>query len=177
MVWIASSGTLGSANTVSFSSIPQTFTHLQLRVFGRSQGGGNATFNLQINGDGGANYGYGYHYLLGDGSTTGSGTTGSSSQASIQFPNIASSSETSGVFGNVVIDILDYTNTNKNKVTRAIGGYDNNGSGKVQLTSGLWLSTAAITSLSFASSVSPYTFAAGTRFDLYGITSSAVTGA
>jgi hypothetical protein len=171
------SATLGSANTVSFSSIPQTFTHLQLRVFGRSQGGGNATFNLQINGDSGANYGYGYHYLLGDGASASSGTAGSGSQTSIQFPNIASSSETSGVFGNVVIDILDYTNTNKNKVTRAIGGYDNNGSGKVQLTSGLWLSTAAITLLTFASSVSPYTFAAGTRFDLYGIQTSNATGA
>jgi len=176
MVWIAGS-TLSSANTVSFTSIPQTFKHLQIRVFGRSQGGGNATFNLQINGDGGANYGYGFHYLLGDGSSASSGTTGSASQASIQFPNIASSSETSGVFGNVVIDFLDYTNTSKNKVTRAIGGYDNNGSGKVQITSGLWLSTAAITSLSFASSVSPYTFAAGSRADLYGITSSQVTGA
>jgi hypothetical protein len=169
--------TLGSANPISFSSIPQTFTHLQVRVFGRSQGGGNATFNLQINGDSGANYGYGYHYVLGDGASTSSGTTGSSSQTSIQFPNIASSSETSGVFGSVVIDILDYTNTNKNKVTKAIGGYDNNGSGKIQLTSGLWLNTAAITSLSFASSVSPYTFAAGTRFDLYGIQTSNATGA
>jgi hypothetical protein len=169
--------TLGSANTVSFSSIPQTFTHLQLRVFGRSQGAGNGAFNLQINGDGGANYGFGFHYLLGDGASASSGTTGSGSQAAIYFPNIASSSETSGVFGNVIIDILDYTNTNKNKVTRAIGGYDNNGSGKVQLTSGLWLSTAAITSLTFASSTSPYTFAAGTRFDLYGIQTSNATGA
>jgi len=43
---------------------------------------------------------------------------------------------------------LDYTNTNKNKVCRLLGGYDDNGnSGSVRLQSILWKNTSAITSI------------------------------
>ena len=159
----------GSASTVVFSGIPANYTHLQVRVSARSQGGPNGTFNLQLSGDGTTAYGYGFHFFKGDGSSASAGHTGSGSQTSIQLPWISSSSETTGVFSGVVIDILDYANLSKNKVIRSIGGFDNNGSGSAAITSGIWLSNSAVTSLTFASSVSPYTFAVGTQFSLYGI--------
>jgi len=37
-----------------------------------------------------------------------------------------------------IMDILDYTSTTKQKTLRALGGFDNNGSGTVGLSSGLW---------------------------------------
>ena len=50
-------------------------------------------------------------------------------------------------FGTFIIDILDYANTNKYKTTRALAGYDGNGSGGPSLDSGNWRNTNAITSI------------------------------
>ena len=73
------------------------------------------------------------------------------------------------------MDILDYTNTNKNKTIRAIAGFDANGSGTAGLWSSVYLDTSAITSIAVGTANS--NFAAGSRLDLYGITTSQVTGA
>jgi hypothetical protein len=62
-------------------------------------------------------------------------------------PYIPGSTQLANNYGCVIIDILDYTNTNKYKTVRSLGGYDNNGSGYTALFSGLWLNTAAITSI------------------------------
>jgi hypothetical protein len=47
----------------------------------------------------------------------------------------------------VLVDILDFGNTNKNKTVRAIRAEDYNGSGEIRLASSAWLSTSAVTSL------------------------------
>jgi hypothetical protein len=66
------------------------------------------------------------------------------------------------------------TNTSKNKVSRSLGGFDTNGAGRVVLYSGLYLSTVAINQIQIATDGN---LVAGTRCDLYGITTSQVTGA
>ena len=91
------------------------------------------------------------------------------------FQWIAGNGASANVFGTQIIDILDYANTNKNKTIRSISGIDNNGSGDVSLTSNLWMNTAAITSFEIGGF--GVNLAAGSRIDLYGITSSSVTGA
>jgi len=178
MVFIASTGTLsGSVGQVFFGDIPQTFTHLQVRTFGRINVNAinSATSGLQIN-TVGSNV-YDGHYLLGNGSAASSGRQGFYNAWFTQ-PYLSANNSGSNVFGVQMIDILDYTNTNKNKTIRAIGGFDDNNAGggaNVGLYSGLWMSTAAITSLTI--NVSGNLFVAGSRVDLYGITSSQVTGA
>jgi hypothetical protein len=72
------------------------------------------------------------------------------------------------VFGVGITDVLDYTNTNKNKVLRNLGGVDNNGSGRVAMTSGMWLNTNAITSITLVPSVGT-SFNEYSQFALYGI--------
>ena len=163
MVWIASTTASGSTSSVEFTNIPQTFTHLQIRLFAKTAS--TAAFDsiaMNINGASGE----ARHDVYGTGASVGSSNAGTS-----LFVYVGGSAQ----FGVGIIDILDYTNTNKTKVSRSICGVDNNGSGLVALTSGLKLSTTAISSLTFIAGVP--NLAAGSRFDLYGITSSSVTGA
>lgn len=172
MVWIAGQ-TISTPGAITFSSIPQTFTHLQVRLTCRSDFAGAAAANfIRFNGDSGSSYPY--HFLLGDGSSaSSSGTTA----GTVGFlGNMSAATSTANVFTNCIADILDYTNTNKNKTLRNLQGYDANGSGQVYLASTLWLSTAAITSILLVSGGGA-NYVAGTRADLYGITTSSATGA
>jgi len=170
MVWIAGvTVTAGNQNSIyNFLSIPQTFTHLQMRVFARSTNGSTLDyFGVNYNGDNNNHY---QHTINGNGSTATS--SGGSTVGSI---DIAGGTSTANVFCSAIFDILDYTNTNKNKVRRVIGGADFNGSGNTALVSGLYSgSLNAITSIGVFTSTN---FAVGTRVDLYGITTSQVTGA
>jgi hypothetical protein len=67
----------------------------------------------------------------------------------------------------VLIDILDYASTTKNKTLRGFTGADLNGSGNSNIVSGLWINTAAITSIQIIAEATA--FKAGSTFALYGI--------
>jgi hypothetical protein len=67
----------------------------------------------------------------------------------------------------MVIDILDYANVNKYTTIRVLGGADLNGSGAINLVSGLWMNTAAVTS--FLISADSGNLAQYSSFALYGI--------
>lgn len=130
----------GDSSSITFSSIPQTYKHLQFRVLGRDNRAvvGN-TIRWQFNGDTALNYSS--HLLYGDGSSAAAfALTNDYGVATV----VSSNSATSGVFGAFIMDILDYTDTNKYKTTRTLGGFDNNGSGDIEIDSGLWRSTSAI---------------------------------
>jgi hypothetical protein len=156
----------GGSSTITFSSIPATYTHLQIRAIARSTRASvnNVYVNMQINSDTGSNYSY--HDLYGDGSTPTAGAITSANQNYIQ--RITASTATASVFGTFVIDILDYANTNKYKTLRSLGGFDLNGSGQIYLVSGLWRNTNAITTLQFTSQATG-DFAQYSQFALYGI--------
>jgi len=165
----------GSTNTFTFTNIPQTFTHLQIRVFGRDLQTFSTFDNLyfRLNSDAGANYAY--HLIQGDGaSATSNGVANSTFSPIGVNPSVNS---TANVFGATIIDILDYTNTNKFKTVRAISGADANGTGYVNLNSGLWLSTAAVTTIDLGGQNTNGYMAQYSRFDLYGISTSNATGA
>ena len=154
--------TLGSATaSVTFSSIPSTYTHLQIRaIFSPSVTG--AYTSLRFNSDTGANYTI--HKLSGNGSAA--SAAGYSSRTDTAFND--DSNGTTSIFGAVVCDILDYANTSKYKTQRSLYGVDLNGSGTMFLTSGLWQSTTAISTITIAATSSGL-FNQYSSFALYGI--------
>jgi hypothetical protein len=151
----------GGAATITFSSIPQTYTHLQIRCFARSTGptNGENTYIYFNNTPNATNYAW--HAVRGNGaSTAGSGGTNARIVA-----NVGSSNATS-VYSAMIIDVLDYTNTNKNKTVRNLYGFDSNGEGFVGLNSTLVPQTAATTQIDIDLN---YNFAQYSSFALYGI--------
>jgi hypothetical protein len=151
----------GGVSSVTFSSIPSTFQHLQIRSIVTANP--NARVGLQFNADTtGTNYSL--HYLYGNGSTVSSGYVANSFGVSV--------APSGSNFAGVIVDILDYGNTNKYKVSRSLSGQDRNGAGDILIYSTLWRNTAAIGSIELY----PYevtgqsgTFPQYSHFALYGI--------
>jgi hypothetical protein len=85
---------------------------------------------------------------------------------------ITSASQLASSFGVGIVDILDYTSTNKTKVIRSLTGADVNGSFNtynIRMGSGMWLtSNTALSSITIDVGVGPY-FSANSQFALYGI--------
>jgi hypothetical protein len=82
--------------------------------------------------------------------------------ANTVFP---AANSTSGIFGALIVDVLDYTNTNKNKTIRALGAEQNNAGGFMDLDSGAYYSTNPVTSIQ----ISNGPFVVNSSFALYGI--------
>jgi hypothetical protein len=161
---ITTVGSGGAAN-VEFTSIPETYTHLQVRVTAQNnQGVTNTGMLIQFNSDTGNNYSW--HRIFGTGAFAQSSAT--SSTSSIRIDRIAAYSSANSIFGVCVCDILEYANTNIYKTIRNIGGSDNNGSGTIALNSGNWRSTSAITSIKFVPADGG-NFNQYSSFALYGI--------
>jgi len=155
----------GGSSSISFTSIPSTYKHLQIRysAIPTSTTSGHRV-RLRFNSDTANNYAT--HILLGDGAVTNAIAATSTSQitAGSNIVNIGSLMAISGV-----IDVLDYALTTKNRTVRTLTGGDFNGNGEMDLTSGLWINTAnAITSILLYFD-SPNTVAQHSRFALYGI--------
>jgi hypothetical protein len=165
------SGLLSGAG-VNISGISQSFDHLQLRLFMRSTAAATtAIASLQFNNDAGASN-YNSHSTQGDGSAASSSAQGTSTF--ITFPAVPAASTATGIFGAVIVDILDYKSTTQNKTVRMIAGYDSNGSGLAAFKSGLWFRTPeAINTINLGITTG---WAAGSRWDLYGISNSPRTG-
>jgi hypothetical protein len=154
----------GGASYAEFTSIPATYTHLQIRGINRKTGGSWGQTRLRFNSDTGNNYAQ--HFLYGDGSSVTSGNNGNPIDW-ISGGIETGTTQSASVFGSYVIDILDYANTNKYKTSRSLGGGDNNGSGYVWYSSGVWMNTNAITSIRLTPENNNY--AQYTTFALYGI--------
>ena len=137
----------GGASSITFSSIPSTYTHLQIRGIGKFDPTVTDQSNIlyNINSDTGTNYTL--HSLRGNG--TAASAYGAASTPALYTNGIIPSSVSTrtNMFGVTVTDFLDYKNTNKYKTMRSLGGFDANGSGYLTLSSGVWMNTAAITSI------------------------------
>jgi len=155
----------GGAADVEFTSIPADYTHLQLRVIGRTaKASGNDYAKLTFNNVGGTSYAT--HYLWGTGSSVQFHAFTSSSFIYLDF--VTGTSQLSNSFSAYVLDILDYANTNKNKTVRWLGGQDLNGDGVIILQSGLFNNTAAISSIKLVPN-SATNWLQYSHFALYGI--------
>ena len=153
-------------NTITFSSIPSTYKHLQLRIMTKSTstGTGVGWGGFTFNNDTGNNYTL--HVLYGSGSIT--GAYGAANYSAVCY-SLPGGNVGTNMFGISVVDIFDYTNTNKYKTTRSLGGGEFNGTGgeELDLISGVWMNTSAITSITFSGGAN--NFARYSSFALYGI--------
>jgi hypothetical protein len=157
--------TAGSAvANIQFTSIPATYTHLQIRGISRFTAASTETnILLEFNNDASAIYAD--HLLLGTGTTTASGNDINVTASFINTSPAASIA--SNIFAVNVFDILDYANTNKFKTTKNLTGWDSNGDGYVGLWSGLYRSTNAITSIKLTPRIG--NFVQYSSFALYGV--------
>lgn len=156
----------GGSSYVEFTSIPQTYTHLQIRGIGKFNGSGNIAIDaaMQFNGDTGNNYSR--HHIEG-----GSGTVVTSqgaNQSSIPVAVFSDNAYGSNFFQSFVCDILDYKNTNKYTSIKSISGYDVNNLtyNGVKIYSGNWRNTNAVTSIKLFAGVN---IAEYSHIALYGI--------
>jgi len=159
----------GGSSSITFTSFPSTYTHLQIRGIARDNrsASGLATGGLQFNSD--STYtNYRGHILYGTGSTAAAATSQPSNGTALAFSTNGNSS-TANSFAAAVIDILDYANTSKYKTVRTLSGADNNDTtGEIDFVSGVWMSTAAITNITLI----PYgsnSFVQYSSFALYGV--------
>jgi hypothetical protein len=164
----------GGASNVEFTSIPSTYTHLQIRAISRYTGTQNsgAEVYMQFNNDTASNYSL--HRLLAYAnlSEAALSAAGLATQTRLQcgYTTGGTSGGTTNMFGAQVIDILDYKNTNKAKTVRTLGGYDSNtdtGYRSIGIHSGNWRSTSAITSIKIFPETDSW--AQYSSFALYGI--------
>lgn len=154
--------TLSSAqSSVTFSSIPATFKHLQVRCFAQSSHSTNVAGYIRLNGNTTITD-YSTHLIDGNGSSV------SAYGAADDYPQFTIPHSSTSTFSACVIDILDYTNTNKYKTIRSLSGFDANGSGLVRFNSGaLYSNTNAITEINIIGSTGNLT--QYSSFALYGI--------
>lgn len=131
----------GGSASITFSSIPQTYTDLLIVVSGRCTGSGNGlniTFNSNTSN-------YSNRALQGSGSSAGSFGTYNRNAGFVSF-----SSETASVFGSSAIYIPNYAGST-NKSYSADGVSENNATTSyLGIIAGLWSNTAAITSASLS---------------------------
>lgn len=152
----------GGSSSISFNSIATDWTHLQVRAIMRGSTSGIEPA-IRFNSDTGNNYAR--HRLQGNGTSAVGG--GDSNVSRVAFLSSIGLPDATSTFATIVVDILDYKNTSKYKTVRLLDGVDNNGSGNIELTSGLWMNTNAITSITILCDVN--NFAQYSHFALYGI--------
>lgn len=149
----------GGSGTISFTSIPSTFKHLQIRM--TATGSTVADALIRFNSDSGANY---FAHQMRGGGTSAQAYAYTSQNSMVITSNIGQSSSS---FNAAVCDILDYASTSKNKTLKSLTGYDLNGNGEIILWSGAWNNTAAISRIDII--MSSGTFGSNSSFALYGI--------
>lgn len=163
--------TLGtSASSITFSSIPATYRHLQIRGIVRDTGTA-ADWNLlsaTFNGDTAGNYSS--HGIRAYGATADIYPVQFTSTSNMYFGLLPSSFSGYGpTYAATVFDVLDYADTNKYKTLRTLNGADTNSAtyGYVYIGSGSWRSTTAVNSIQITAP--GRTLAQYSSFALYGV--------
>lgn len=162
----------GSETSLSFTSIPGTYKHLQIRGLGRYSGnafGFTIGLRVRFNNDTAANYAW--KKITGQGAAV-----AAIGYVDTDYGYVASSAAgggvTSNIFGVSVIDIEDYASTSKFKTFRYYAGTDANvasTSYELSIGSSLWRSTSAITRIDIQFTDAGGASATGSTFALYGI--------
>jgi hypothetical protein len=145
----------GGSDTITFSSIPATYTHLQIRAIFKNEYltyGGAQNFTWRCNGDTAGNYASQSMHATGDTAAAATTVTSEVNATYMTFPHLnVSDNVANDRYAICIMEVQDYRNTNKFKTFRNIGGVEQKGtSGFTSSTvfqSGLWRSTAAITSI------------------------------
>jgi len=145
----------GGQSTVSFTSIPATYKHLQIRITAVASTADDIA--MKVN----STVGLKTHWLRGNGTTAASIVNNPWSPYGLY---ISENGATPTNPTPIIVDLLDYTATNKNKVIKILGGRDENGSGRVWHAGALFDDLTAVSSITFTCSFGQYSSIA-----LYGI--------
>jgi hypothetical protein len=166
----------GGASSVTFTSIPQSYTDLKIVVSARNTESESAggLFYVNFNGSS-ANLSSRVLYAYGSGVGSLSSTA-----ASAIFGYITSSGSTASTFGNAEIYIPNYTSSNNKSVSVDAVNENNATDGRQDLVAGLWSSSSAITSITiYSARISDGTasgnFVQYSTFYLYGVAKQGVT--
>jgi hypothetical protein len=163
----------GNPSSLTFSSIPSGYKSLHIRGIAKDASGGSTIsgyINITFNGDTStSNYAFGY--LAGDANLTTSAAhngTGLNGYIGAYGAKAGQSTTSSTAYGAMLLDIIDYTSTSKYKTAKMLSGFAEASStvGKISAGSGVWQSTAAITSITLTTT---NTFATNTTYTLYGV--------
>lgn len=154
--------------SVTFSSLStyaSTYQHLQLRLVTRTtRNTRDDHLRFTFNGTGTSGS---WHILYGNGSSV-STSAGTSDGLIFGVFSIAAATQTASSFTPMVLDLLDPFETTKNKTYRYLTGMTglNN---IVELGSGGWFNTSALSSIKIENANEPSNLVTGSRFSLYGI--------
>lgn len=156
-----------SATSVTFANIPQTFAHLRLEICAREDGAvvTDEIFNL-FNGDIGVDYEW-IRTLSTPSTVTPSGGTGVNNP---RLCLITGASLGAGRFASSVVDFPNYASSNTAKTWRGISMASAGAGGLLGDYCGTWLNTSPLVQIALAPGTG--NFVAGSRFTLYGLTSS-----
>jgi hypothetical protein len=163
---IATNTLSSGSTTVTFSSIPSTYKHLQVRIYAKkTTGSGIADFIASFNGDTGANYTRSWTFTF-DGA--GPYTSRGLNNTGFSMGYLPSETGVANLYGSYLLDIVDYANTNKFKTVQYLNGAEKTAGGNSVVLHGTtsWLSTSAINSITFTCSDS---IVSGSSFALYGV--------
>jgi hypothetical protein len=137
------------ASSITFSSIPQNYTHLQLRLSTKTNrsNAGIDDMVMRFNSDSGTNYSIHGIYEY-----SGVYSFGNANTNYLTVQGASSTNTVANVLGVSIIDLLDYSITNKFKTVRILSGTNNNVTSGTNLgitafNSGNWRNTAAVTSI------------------------------
>jgi hypothetical protein len=159
----------GGSASISFTSIPATYKHLQIRANIRGTvSAANVDVLMRFNGDTGNMYTGTQVYGDGTGGINQNGLGGGvAGTNAYPFYTIGDTGQ-SNVFGPGILDIIDYADTGKYKVWKSLEGFDQNGAGgHILLRAGSYISLNAISSISLTPDSG--SFKENTHFALYGI--------
>jgi len=157
------------ATSVTFSSIPATYEHLQVRASDAAAGYSTGqTYYIELNATAGT--GYSSHVIRAHSSTVGANALTGTAYIQI-YDGLHGINTNVSEYATITMDVLDYTNTNKNTSVLLNGGQSiSNSNSRLFFGSGLWDDTAAITQIKFTPSSGD--MRRGSSFTLYGIKSS-----
>lgn len=152
----------GGASSISFTSIPSTYTDLCLKVSSRVDAGAEYSANvIRFNGST-SNLFCNYFF--------GNGVNLQSSTDTVIYTWANGSTSTSNTFGNMEIYIPNYTNSNNKSVGIDIVTENNNTTSIAACVSGLWSNTSAINQVTILPTAGSYVqYSTAT---LYGISKS-----
>jgi hypothetical protein len=163
---IASVTAAGGSSTISFTSIPSTYTDLVIKVSARATYALNfQDINIRFNG---STTGYSSRLLQGDGSAVAS--YNNSSSALVWGANSVSANATANTFSNGEVYIPNYASANNKSLSTDAVTENNATAAYIQVAAGLWSNTAAITSIEMYLGAGNYV--QYSTFTLYGISKS-----
>lgn len=170
---IATVTTTSSQSSAVFTNIPQTYKHLQIRILSRGTKTANTDGQYMRYNDSTSGYVFGGGRFMG--TNNGSGTLTESpwigvSTAGVTIGQLVQANATSQVRNATVIDIPNYASTNNYKISKAIDGFNSNGTAGtyVGMFSGMWQNTSAITKIEIFPGA-PSSYPANCVIALYGI--------